>query len=159
MLPSKRPVRERIYQFPDESIGQNWRQEKVAKEALLPRPPGMNEEIIVGGRGQYRSRGWTFEEPNAPLPLAPTFSEPLEEVSRRVAVDIGKVTCPKTVRDWHPVIWRILQKDDERKKKRGEARYSFAWDEPLFETAIERRRLRILNSLFLAVAMCLSRDR
>ena len=52
----------------------------------------------------------------------------------------------------NPFISRLLAKDEERREKQRSSRYSFSWDAPLFDSPFERRRLRILNSLFLAAA-------
>ena len=57
---------------------------------------------------------------------------------------------PRDVRDWHPAIDRLLKEDKERREQQLASGYS--WDAPLFETPLERRRLHILNTLFLAAA-------
>ena len=112
----------------------------------------MDDEVLVGGSGQYWHRSWTQEELLGPLPAAPVFSEPIEAVRDRIAKTVGKVTAPRNVKAWHPAISRLLAKDEERREKQRSSRYSFSWDAPLFDSPFERRRLRILNSLFLAAA-------
>lgn len=132
----------------------HWAKKEAGKrvvQANLPtRPPGMDDEVLVGGGGHYWYRNWTQEELLGPLPVAPAFSEPIESVRDRIAKTVGKVTAPRNVKAWHPVISRLLAKDEERREKQRSSRYSFSWDAPLFDSPFERRRLRILNSLFLA---------
>lgn len=125
---------------------------RVVQANLPPRPPGMDDEALVGSGGQYWHRNWTQEKLLGPLPAAPAFSEPIESVRNRIAKTVGRVTAPRNVKAWHPVISRLLAKDEERRQKQRSSRYSFSWDAPFFDSPFERRRLRILNSLFLATA-------
>ena len=123
---------------------------KPTRQALLPpRPPGMNDEVQIGG-GNSWYWNWSREELLGPIP--PQFDEPLEQVRERIAPIIGKVSVPRQVRDWHPVIARLLAQDEGRRQKQQASLYPFSWDDPLFDTPHERRRMRILNSLFLASA-------
>jgi hypothetical protein len=124
---------------------------KPAVKAALPlRPPGLSHEVAFGDhRHWYRS--WTREELLGPIPPPPEFDEDLEAVRARIEAGLGKVLCPvKNVR-WHVAIQRLLRQDELRKEKVATSAFAFAWDQPLFESALEQRRLRILNSLFLAV--------
>jgi hypothetical protein len=50
---------------------------------------------------------------------------------------------------WHPAIQLLLTKDGVSKEKQGASSYS--WDKPLFDSPLERRRLKLLNSLFVAI--------
>lgn len=131
-----------------------WAKKEVGKEtpqAEFPeRAPGMDDEVIVAGGSDYRyHHGLTEEKLLAPLPPAPEFSEPIEQVRKRIQMVIGQVTVPNKVTAWHPVIQRLLREDEKRREKQRTRGYS--WDAPLFDTPFERRRLRILNSLFLAI--------
>jgi hypothetical protein len=55
------------------------------------------------------------------------------------------------VRVWHPAIDRIIKENETRREKERASPYSMSLNEPQFDLPFERRRLRILNSLFLAV--------
>jgi hypothetical protein len=46
---------------------------------------------------------------------------------------------------------RLLKEDEARRQRQAAAAYPMSWDNPIFDTPFERRRLRILNSLFFAV--------
>lgn len=60
------------------------------------------------------------------------------------------MTVPHQVRVWHSAIDRLLKEDEERRQKQPASVYTYSWDKPRFDSPFERRRLRILNSLFLA---------
>ncbi len=129
-----------------------WAKKEAGKStyqpALSERPPGMDDEVVVGGGGNYWYQECTKEDLLAPLPPPPEFHEPIEAVRERIAKIIGKLSVPRDVRSWHPAIERLLKDDDQRREKQLAAGYS--WNAPLFDTPSERRKLRILNTLFLA---------
>ena len=73
-------------------------------------------------------------------------------VRERIAEVVGAVAVPHKVKSWHPAIDHLLKEDERRREQQRLAVYRTAWDNPLFDSPLERRRLRILNSLFFAVA-------
>jgi hypothetical protein len=77
-------------------------------------------------------------------------SESIEVLAERFRKRLGKVTVPRNFNRTHPIITRLLEKDEAIRQKRAADR--FYWREPKFESAFERRRLRFLNGLFLAAA-------
>lgn len=118
---------------------------KVSKRSLPERPPAMEDEVLVaGGRNEYHYRHSSDEELLGPLPLQPVFETPIETVRDRIVKAIGTVTAPREVRVWHPVIQRLLTEDQERREKQQ----AWSWEKPLFDTAVDKRRLRLLNTLF-----------
>ncbi|MCS3896284.1 hypothetical protein M2171_005417 [Bradyrhizobium japonicum USDA 38] len=62
---------------------------------------------------------------------------------------VGKMLTLK-----HPAVSKLLAQDEARREKQKTATYTFSWDQPVFDTPFEQRRLRLLNALFLAVARC-----
>lgn len=46
---------------------------------------------------------------------------------------------------------KLLQADERRRQKQLASAYPMSWDKPLFDSPFERRRLRILSSLFSAL--------
>lgn len=116
------------------------------KPALFPRFPGASGKIDIGGAPRYvRGR----ELLNEPIPLHPVFTESLEEVRQRINKLLGKVTCPKLNATTHKAIATLLANDDACRleiEKTGRS-----WYAPLYDSPFERRRLRILNAIFLAV--------
>lgn len=88
----------------------------------------------------------------ASLALLHNLPSRIETVRTRIAETLDHVAVPHNVRTWHPAIGRLLKEDEKRREKQLTDPYPMSWDKPLFETPFERRRLRVLNSLFLAVA-------
>jgi hypothetical protein len=113
----------------------------------------MREDIVVGGIQRY----WHYDQPSneeilGPLPDPPTFSEDIADVRRRVSDSLGKVTIAKLTGPKHPVVERLLTQDEALREKQRTGYYS--WEKPIFEGKFGERRLRFLNSLFLAAAKC-----
>lgn len=114
-----------------------------------PRGPGMSDKVVIGGGGHhygYFNDAEYFES----LPPPPEFSESLEDLRERITRTIGKVVVQRNPSSWHPSLERFLNEDNRRREKYLASRY--AWDAPLFDTPLEQRRLRTLNSLFIATA-------
>jgi len=124
------------------------------KPNLPPRGLGRSEEIEIGGSryGYGDSAPTDAELLSRPLPPPPTFPDGPEAVRGQVRAILGKVSVPKTLANPHPEIAKLLEADEARRLKQLQTSYS--WDAPLFSSAIERRRLRLLNGLFLAFSRC-----
>jgi hypothetical protein len=133
-----------------------WAKKDAGKKTFqLPLParaPGMDEEILIAAGARYWYHEWTREELLGPLPPPPEFPESIDAVRERIAKTLGRVTVPHSVSTWHAAVGRLLEEDDERREKQRRASSPMSWDNPLFDSPFERRRLRILNSLFFAVA-------
>jgi hypothetical protein len=131
-----------------------WAKREAGKYTFqlpLPvRPPGLDDEIVIGRGSNYWYQEWSKEDLLGPLPPPPEFHESTQAVRERISKLLGKLSVPRDVHDWHPTIDRLLKEDEKRREKQLASRYS--WDAPLFETPFERRRLRILNTLCLAAA-------
>lgn len=116
--------------------------------SLPPRFPGLSNSLTIGAERFRYSRSTSADLLNQPLPPAPEFSESLASVRERVTKIVGKVAYPIIQSRSHPLIKKLLAKDDERRKEyqiRG-----YHWDKPHFDTPIQKRRLRIYNAIFLA---------
>lgn len=133
-----------------------WAKREAGKHtvqvALPKRAPGMSDEVVVAGGSNHWQYSSSEEDPRGPLPAPPEFPESLESVCERIAAAVGKVTVPQKVTSWHPVIDQLLKEDEQRREQQRSALYQMSWNSPRFDSPIERRRLRILNSLFFAVA-------
>lgn len=143
-------------EVPTPGLG-HWAKKAAGKSmsqvALPARPPGMNDEVLIGaGHGYWRS-GWSEEDLLGPLPPSPEFEEPIERVRERIAKTVGKVTVPREVRIWHPTVARLLKEDEQRRERQRASSFPSSWDAPRFDTPFERRRLRVLNTLVLAAGM------
>jgi hypothetical protein len=143
-------------EIPTPGLG-HWAKKAAGKStsqvALAERPPGMDDEVLVGAGVGYWHSGWSEEELLAALPPPPEFEEPIERVRERIAKTVGKLTVPREVRMWHPAIDRLLKEDEQRRERYRASSFPSSWDAPLFDTPFERRRLRVLNTLVLAAGM------
>jgi hypothetical protein len=125
---------------------------KTIQVALPKRAPSMRDTVVVAGGGDYWYRYSAQEELQQPLPAPPEFPEPIDAVRERIVAVIGEVTVPQKVKHWYQAIDDILKEDDRRREQQRVAIYRTSWDCPRFDSPLERRRLRILNSLFFAAA-------
>jgi hypothetical protein len=133
-----------------------WAKKDARKEtfqAALPlRPPGMDDGVLVGGGGKSSYYYPNQDDLLAPIGAPPEFSESIETVQARIAEIVGHVTVPHRVQNWHPAIERLFKEDEMRREKQLADPCPMSWNNPRFDSPFERRRLRILNSLFFAVA-------
>jgi len=122
---------------------------RTTRPALPPRAPGHADAITVGqeARRGYRS---PEEQDGESLPPPPTFSESIDEVAERIRKSVGAVRLSRSLEKPHSQIAQLLEDDERKRQKHQTSPYS--WNEPQFDSAFERRRLRILNSLFVALA-------
>jgi hypothetical protein len=106
--------------------------------ALPERPPGMDDDVLIGAGVGYRHSGWSEEELLAALPPPPEFEEPIERVRDRIAKTVGKLTVPREVL-WHPAIDRLLKEDEQRRERHRASFFPSSWDAPLFDTWKQQR--------------------
>jgi len=112
----------------------------------------MPDTVHVGERQRL---GYVRYDPEAelakPPPVEPLFDEPIEAVRARVAAEVGKVRIDRDLTSPHPVVRNLLADDEKRRLKPGDAPWRLRLGEPLFASAFEKRRLRVLNSIFTAL--------
>jgi hypothetical protein len=98
-----------------------WAKKDAGKEvfqAAFPlRPPGMSDEVEIGGGGNTSYSYRTEEDLLAPIGAPPEFSEPIGAVRARIAETVGHITVPHKVLTWHPAIDRLLKEDERRREK------------------------------------------
>jgi hypothetical protein len=74
----------------------------------------------------------------------------MASVAERVRKMVGKVSGRSLVRS-HPLIVGLLEEDDRRRERQRGSSFDFSSEAPLFDSPFERRRLRVLDRLFLAL--------
>lgn len=119
----------------------------VSRPPLPPRFPGADDTVEVGNH-----RWSPYWQPNlldTELPPPPEFPEDLTSVRDRVAKMVSKVPYPMLAHQTHPLIRRLLEKDEKRCAEHEE--WPIQWNEPWYKTPADKRRLRLLNALFLAM--------
>lgn len=122
----------------------------VIQVALPPRLPGASDRFN-GADYRYGFYGsdWAEKYKDVPIPPEPTFDEELASVEERARKLVGKVRCPRTFEPAHPLVAKLLGHDEIRRQERAKWGWS---DGPLYEASTERRRLLIINALFVAAA-------
>lgn len=124
----------------------------VATLSLPERGLGRSETITLG-RDEWQGReAQEKREREQEIPPPPEFRETLEELRLRVARLVGKVACLKGLERTHRVVAALLEEDKARIQKQNSASYQSFYDQPFFASPYERRRLKLLNSIFLALA-------
>lgn len=123
----------------------------VSKRPLPRRGLGMSDTVTIGENPYEAYEVMAARLLAEPIPPSPTFSEELPRVLERVQRMVGPVGVPRSFDRAHPIVARLLDEDDRRRERQAKASFRFASDGPLFESPIERRRLRIINGLFLAL--------
>jgi len=125
----------------------------VVRRDLSPRLPGASINVVVGSEPSRIQWPPNPEaELAAPPPTEPTFAESIEAVAERIERSLGKIRLVRDFESAHRLIRQVLDEDALRRLKPNDAPYRLRYSEPLFEPPFERRRLRILNSLFLALS-------
>lgn len=136
----------------------HWNKLRAGKRTVqmeLPlRPPGVSDEVTFGGGNCYSSgyRSQPEGEEEEPLPIPPVFDEELPAVLSRIRRDLGCVSLPKTLASPHLLIGRLLEADEARRQEQLASSYPSPWDNPKFDSPFERRRLKALNAIFVALS-------
>lgn len=73
----------------------------------------------------------------------------LDVLTARFRKRLGKVSAPRDFANPHRDIQKLLDRDEEHRRKMATERWYFS--KPKFDTPFERRRLRILDGMFKAV--------
>lgn len=124
----------------------------VVRVKLPSREPGQSSRTSIGPQVASSWRWDPEAELAEPIPPEPVFPEPIEAVAARVAKRVGKVKLVRDLSEPWGAIRKLLEEDDRRREKQRTETYSFPWNEPLFDSPFERRRLRLLNSLCFGLA-------
>ena len=117
---------------------------KTVKKPQLPRRgAGMSERIVLGrDRWNWRPDPVDLSTPDPP---PPTFLETLEELEGRLREQVGAVRRTRDLGGAHPRIQKLLDVDEHRRARQAESRYP-TFDDPVFDTSFEKRRLRFLTA-------------
>lgn len=124
---------------------------RVSKTPLPARELGMPEIVQTGSNNYWQRYNTPNNLINAELPPPPEFEEPISDVKDRVEKLIGKVPVPKNFDKAHRSIQKLLEDDEQRRLKQLGQRYPSSWDAPHFQSPFERRRLRLINALMIAL--------
>ena len=115
----------------------------VTKTALPVRDLGTINRVELSGTLDPVLRARIKGEPGA----SDLDDESIDILAERFRKRLGAVTVPRGFSRTHPLIAKLLQKDQIRRQNYLTSPYS--WNEPCFDSPFERRRLQLLNGLFL----------
>lgn len=128
-----------------------WARRKASQTARKIRLPdrelGQFDEITIGRQPHY---WYPQDAENEDVPPLKTFPENQDEVRQRAIKLLGRVVSSRNLDKPHRAISLLLEEDERRRTKLKEIPY--AWEKPRFDDTDGRRRLRILNGLFLGLA-------
>ncbi|MFT5539616.1 MAG: hypothetical protein ACI82H_001137 [Alphaproteobacteria bacterium] len=128
---------------------------RVKRRPLPHRGPGMLDEVCVGaGNNWWYRNSPSKEEILEATPTPAVFDQNLEEVTAEARARVGHVTIPSLLSRPHRLIAKLLQADEERRKKVATETYVSSWDKPQFDSPFEKRRLKVINAIFTALERC-----
>lgn len=120
---------------------------KPTSKAKLPsRGIGESDGVAFATKGNLRRDPVTLDDPE---PEMLVFPDDMADIHPRVTALVGKIAVSNRLDKAHPAVTRLLEADAVRARAAGAS--PFSWDKPLFESSFEKRRLRILNALMLAL--------
>lgn len=129
-----------------------WARKKARKPttqiALPPRFPGASDRIGESPRNDYWGADWTERFKDVAIPPVPIFGEDMSSVEERSRKLVGQIRCGRKFEPAHPLVAKLLAHDEERRKEFTKWRYNS--HAPKYDTGTARRRLLIINALFLA---------
>ncbi|MEM7213987.1 MAG: hypothetical protein AAF423_00485 [Pseudomonadota bacterium] len=123
----------------------------VSRSELPQRGPGMSDEVEIGKEKYGFRPSYSEEELLNSEPQPPFFEDTIEDMAVRVQAMVPKVVMPPFPSRAHRQIQRLLDADTERQQKKLSSKYTFLYENPLFEDAFEKRRFRILNAIMTAL--------
>lgn len=117
---------------------------KISPRIALPaRDLGQTERVRIKP-DRYVDQA---DDESAELPPPPTFSDDIEEVTAKARKLLGRLTVVKSLDSPHHLIAELLDADEQRRRE-AEGK-TYVWDKPIFDEPTARRRLKILNALYL----------
>ena len=117
----------------------------ISKIPLMPRDLSISNHVAISGNRPETLKSHTDSDIIEELQ-----SEDVAVLTERFAKRLGHVVVPRNFDFAHPLIKKLLEKDEEIRQKKATEQYY--WHEPKFETPFERRRLRIMSAVFSAFA-------
>jgi hypothetical protein len=133
-----------------------WAKKEAGKPVFQPVLPqrGLGQsDFLEIGPDERRSYADAQEELlRTTLTPPEPFPDGMPEVLARARQIVGKVRASSSLAKPHPVVAKLLAEDDKRREKQSSIPYASSFYAPIFESPFEKRRLRFMNGLLLAIA-------
>jgi len=122
---------------------------KLPPQPELP-PRGFGEaDTVTIGHTSWEERQERSALLDA-LPPRPEFHESLAELADRARAAVGHTSLAKSLAGSHPAVAALLRDDELRREKSKNSSYSWEHRE-YFCSPFEKRRLRIVNAIFIGI--------
>lgn len=119
----------------------------VDRTPLPPRRPGSSDTVSVPGKIETATTEDYLDDLEPP-----TFPDDIPDLRATWLQKVGRVRITPIDVDPHPLVAALLTEDEARRERQRTTRwYLSAPPDPLFDSAFERRRLRVLNALLVAL--------
>lgn len=107
------------------------------------------------GRVRVDARFAEVLKPADPLPSEGPFASPvvpehLDELFAQELKAIGRAAVPQSLDRVHRALTQILRQEQRRREKIAQSHWH--WDGPKFDNPLDKRRLRILSAVFMALS-------
>jgi hypothetical protein len=115
---------------------------KTKRPELPLRIPGGNDQVAIG---ESRSEPPATAATTSDLKV-PCFLDEVDSLVDAAVKRLGLVKAQRDLADVHSGLARILKKEEQRRKKFTETRWSFY--EPKYDDPVSQRKLRLYSALF-----------
>ncbi|HTU09548.1 MAG TPA: hypothetical protein VMG08_01520 [Allosphingosinicella sp.] len=125
----------------------------VLRTPLPARKPGQDSLLLVYGAlaDRFRAEPAAVESPEGPF-ASDAVPEDLDQLRRDILRQIGKISVSRKLERPHLALQALLRRDERRREKIAGSTYP-RWElAPVFDQPDQERKLRIANSLMLALA-------
>jgi hypothetical protein len=123
---------------------------RVAPIPFPERGPGMSDLVeIKPPVGRTKPTAGTPSAAEPALPPPPPVPLAIQQLLEKTRAAVGRVAVTRDLETPHTLIVDALAKDEVRRQKM--LRNGYSWDKPILDSPYEKRRLRLLQSLFLAL--------
>ena len=119
----------------------------------LPGEAATRTHVVAVGSSRWKDTG-KLADPQVAVPPpvpgdAPIFPDNIAELREQLRAKVKAVGIPPLARQRHPLLDKLLEKDEKRTATFGLPGY---WPNPrYFESREEKRRMRLLNAIFIAL--------
>jgi hypothetical protein len=134
----------------------HWAKLKAGKTSpqfpLPPRGLGSKETIHIGASNwserEDDERALMMEDVLPP----PDFAEPSPDLFARITAFVGRVPQSRNLKLPHRAVAKLLAEDAERHERWRQSPYPLTFDQPLYVSPYEQRRLKLIDAVFKAMA-------